>query len=54
MVVADAVDVDAMCQTSVAGLSAAGDLSEPMPSVAAAVFAGSRAAAAVVNSLVAA
>ena len=52
-VVADAIDVDAMFGTSVAGLSAAGDLSAPMPSVANAIAAGSTAAAAVVRSLMA-
>jgi thioredoxin reductase len=52
--VADAVDVDAMGQASEPGLSAAGDLSEQMQSVAGAIAAGSRAAAGVVRSLMAA
>jgi thioredoxin reductase len=50
-VVADAVQVDPMFRTGVPGLFAAGDLSTEMPSVAAAVAAGSKAAAAVVQSL---
>ncbi|MDQ3641312.1 MAG: NAD(P)/FAD-dependent oxidoreductase [Actinomycetota bacterium] len=52
-VVADAVEVDSMSQTSVPGLSAAGDLSCQMPSVANAVAAGSNAAAMIVRSVVA-
>ncbi|HEU0171190.1 MAG TPA: NAD(P)/FAD-dependent oxidoreductase [Acidimicrobiales bacterium] len=51
-VAADAVEVDPMLQTTVPGLSAAGDLSSQMPSVANAVAAGSNAAAAIVRSLV--
>jgi thioredoxin reductase len=50
-VAADAVQVDPMLQTTVPGLSAAGDLSSQMPSVANAVAAGSNAAAAIVRSL---
>jgi thioredoxin reductase len=52
-VAADAVEVDAMFESTVPGLSAAGDLSAQMPSVANAVAAGSNAAAAIVRSLVA-
>jgi thioredoxin reductase len=52
-VVADAVQVDEMHQSTVPGLSAAGDLSTQMPSVANAIAAGSNAAAAIVRSLVA-
>jgi thioredoxin reductase len=48
---ADAIDVDAMLATSVTGVSAAGDVSGTMPSVANAVAAGSMAAAGVVGSL---
>ena len=48
---ADAIDVDAMLATSVAGVSAAGDVSGTMPSVANAIAAGSMAAAGVVGSL---
>jgi thioredoxin reductase len=51
-VAADAVQVDPMLETTVPGLSAAGDLSSQMPSVANAVAAGSNAAAAIVRSLV--
>jgi thioredoxin reductase len=51
MVAADAVDVDAMLQTGVPGLAAAGDLSSQMPSVANAIAAGSKAAAGIVGSL---
>ncbi|MEX0790250.1 MAG: NAD(P)/FAD-dependent oxidoreductase [Actinomycetota bacterium] len=51
-VAADAVEVDPMFQTGVPGLFAAGDLSAQMPSVANAVAAGSKAAAAVVGSLI--
>jgi len=50
-VAADAVDVDAMQRTSAPGLLAAGDASEQMPSVASAVAAGSKAAAAIVGAL---
>ena len=50
-IAADAIDVDAMLGTSVAGVSAAGDLSSTMPSVANAIAAGSTAAAGVVGSL---
>ena len=50
-VVIDAVEVDPMLHTSVAGLSAAGDVSSQMPSVANAVAAGSTAAAMVVQGL---
>lgn len=49
----DAVDVDPLCRTSVPGVFAAGDLIAEMPQVAAAIAAGSRAAAAVVQSLAA-
>ncbi len=48
----DAVDVDMWMQTSVPGLSVAGDASVAMPSVAAAIAAGSAAAAGVVRSLI--
>ncbi len=51
-VVVDAVEVDPMFETSVTGLSAAGDLSSHMPSVANAVAAGSSAAAMIVHGLV--
>ncbi len=51
-VVADAVEVDSMFQTGVPGLSAAGDLSCQMPSVANAIAAGSNAAAMIVRSVV--
>ena len=50
-IAADAIDVDAMLGTSVPGVSAAGDLSGAMPSVANAISAGSTAAAGVVGSL---
>jgi thioredoxin reductase len=49
----DAIDVDAMFHTSGAGVSAAGDVSSQMPSVASAVAAGSAAAAMIVHGLVA-
>jgi thioredoxin reductase len=52
-VVVDALKVDAFNRTSVAGVFAAGDVSAQMPQVAAAVAAGSLAAAAVVQSLLA-
>jgi thioredoxin reductase len=51
--IADGVEIDAMHRTSVPGLFAAGDLSTRMPSVAAAIAAGSMAAAMAVQSLVA-
>ena len=47
----DAVEVDAMSATSVPGLSAAGDITVQMPSVASAIAAGHRAAAMIVHSL---
>jgi thioredoxin reductase len=47
----DAIDVDAMYFTSVAGVSAAGDASSQMPSVASAIAAGSTAAAMIVAGL---
>jgi thioredoxin reductase len=47
------VDADAFGQTSVPGLYAAGDVSSPMPQVAGAIADGSRAAAAINDSLVA-
>ena len=50
-VVADAIEVDAMLQTTVPSLSAAGDVSGQMPSVANAIAAGSTAAAMIVHSL---
>jgi thioredoxin reductase len=49
---ADAIAVDAMYETSIPGLAAAGDLSVSMPSVANAVAAGSNAAATIVRRLV--
>jgi thioredoxin reductase len=49
----DAIDVDAMSQTSAPGVSAAGDVSSQMPSVASAVAAGSSAAAMIVHDLMA-
>ena len=52
-VVADAVEVDPMGQTGVAGVFAAGDISVQMPSVATAVAAGSGAAAMIVHGLTA-
>jgi thioredoxin reductase len=51
--VQDPVAVDATMRTSVPGLSAAGDVSAQMPSVANAVAAGSTAAAMIVHDLVA-
>lgn len=45
------IEVDALCRTTTPGVFAAGDLSAQMPQVAAAVAAGSLAAAAVVQSL---
>lgn len=51
---ADAIEVNWMFQTSVPGLSAAGDTCTQMPSVAAAVAAGSLAAAMLVHGAVAA
>jgi thioredoxin reductase len=53
MVAADALVVDGMYHTSVSGLSAAGDLCTQMPSVAAAIGDGSRAAAMIVHDLMA-
>ena len=50
---ADAVDVDAMFATGTPGLSAAGDLSAQLPSVANAVAAGNNAAAMIVQGLMA-
>ncbi len=50
----DPVGVDPLCRTSIPGVFAAGDLTGEMPQVAAAIAAGSRAAAAVVQSLAAA
>ena len=47
----EAVEVDAFCQTSAPGVFAAGDVCTQMPQVAAAVAAGSAAAAAMVRSL---
>ena len=47
----EAIAVDAMWQTSVPGVFAAGDVSVPMPQVAAAVASGSAAAAAIVRSV---
>ena len=52
-VAADAIDVDAMLQTSAAGVSAAGDVSSQMPSAASAIAAGSMAAAMIVRDIVA-
>jgi len=52
-VAADAFGVDAMHRTSAPGVFAAGDASEQMPSVANAIAAGSKAAAAVVGDLMA-
>ncbi|MGV0627109.1 NAD(P)/FAD-dependent oxidoreductase [Mycolicibacter minnesotensis] len=49
----DPVGVDPLCRNSIPGVFAAGDLTGEMPQVAAAIAAGSRAAAAVVQSLVA-
>jgi len=49
----DQVAVDPMCRTNVPGVFAAGDLSARMPQVAAAIAAGSLAAASVVQSLLA-
>ena len=51
--VADAVEVDPMFQTTVPGLSAAGDAIAQMQSVANAIAAGSTAAAVLVHGLVA-
>ena len=50
---ADPVDVDALLRTTSLGVFAAGDLSAPMPQVAAAIAAGSLAGTAVVQSLLA-
>ncbi len=49
----DAVEIDAMFGTTVPGLSAAGDVSSQVPSVANAVAAGSSAAAMIVHGLMA-
>jgi thioredoxin reductase len=49
----DSLDVDAQWRTTVAGVFAAGDVSAQMPQVAGAIAAGSQAAAAVVQSLLA-
>lgn len=49
----DPLGVDPLCRTSIPGVFAAGDLTGEMPQVAAAIAAGSRAAAAVVQSLAA-
>ncbi|MHA0287942.1 NAD(P)/FAD-dependent oxidoreductase [Mycobacterium sp. C3-094] len=49
---AESVAVDAMWQTSVPGVFAAGDVSAQMPQVAAAVASGSAAAASIVRSVV--
>jgi len=50
---ADAIEIDATGHTSVAGMSAAGDIAAPMPSVANAIAAGSTAAAMLVHGAVA-
>ena len=50
-VVADAVEVDESFHSSVPGVSAAGDVSGRMPSVANAIAAGSSAAAMIVHGL---
>jgi len=52
-VAADALEVDARYETSVPGLSAAGDASTQMPSVAGAIATGHTAAAMIVQSLLA-
>jgi thioredoxin reductase len=52
-IAADAVEVDAMFRTTAPGVSAAGDVSTRAPSVAAAVAAGSMAAALLVHGLTA-
>lgn len=52
-VVTDPVDVDKLGRTTVAGVSAAGDLCTQTPQVAAAIAAGSVAATAIVESLLA-
>jgi thioredoxin reductase len=49
---ADAIEVDQMLQTTVPGMFAAGDVTPGMPSVANSISSGSRAAAAIVGSLV--
>ena len=49
----DPVGVDPLCRTSIPGVFAAGDVTAEMPQAAAAIAAGSRAAAAVVQSLAA-
>ena len=50
-VVADAIEVDSTCATSVDGVFAAGDATTRMPSVASSIAAGSMAAAGIVHSL---
>ena len=50
-IMADAIELDSTFQTSTPGLSAAGDVSVRMPSVANAVAAGSNAAAHIVHGL---
>ena len=52
-VAVDPIQIDPMFHTSVAGLSAAGDVSVQMPSVANAIAAGSSAAAMIVHDLMA-
>ena len=52
-VVADAIEVDEMLNTTVPGMSAAGDVGGQMPSVANAIAAGSTAAARIVHGLMA-
>ena len=49
----DAIEIDPFHRTSVPGVFAAGDVSAQMPQVAAAIAAGSLAAAAIVQSLLA-
>lgn len=51
-VAVDAVEVDQMLQTTVPGMFAAGDIAPGMPSVANSISSGSRAAAAIVGSLI--
>lgn len=51
-VAVDAIEVDPMFHTSVPGLSAAGDVSSQVPSVANAVAAGSSATAMIVHGLI--
>jgi thioredoxin reductase len=52
-VAADAIAVDPLCRTTVDSVFAAGDVSSQMPQVANAVAAGSLAAAALMQSLLA-